>query len=424
MIEFCAEYPFIQLPTNHYAGFAYDGHFTYLSSNDRQIVVCDENNAQVKTIQTTRFYHTICYDPGLDCLWAAGQDSPGTLYCLSHEMEEIKKINLDNYNEVIQGLSYVRHNDSFMFFNNEQIYSVTRTGEIHKLGEDEKRKGYTLEICAIEQGLLRLSLKQHHYYMSFLFGRQMWSEEVLSRDAQARGMVVFPDKNDEGITCIRIFAVKSGRKPYIFDYKFDTRLYCAPNQPQGANDFPFDDKEPEVKLSGVKPFCPQQSCAKPGCPTSCKPPSCDETSCSGPCKPAECCACDCCENYAKVLESIALAEAGIAHILNAEGEKLQKAIQECVSICELLKVNASVQKTIVCATHLEHTLYNKLEALLQIDCKTCPAPCPKPCPSPCPPPCQKHCTPSKCTGNCSGIKRNENDENDEAEENGDSIKSL
>lgn len=65
----------------------------------------------------------------------------------------------------------------------------------------------------------------------------------------------------------------------------------------------------------------------------------------------------------EVIHSIALEEAAIAHILNAEGEKIQKAVASDISLNDLLAVNESVRKTITQITLLEGQLYSKLESL-------------------------------------------------------------
>lgn len=78
--------------------------------------------------------------------------------------------------------------------------------------------------------------------------------------------------------------------------------------------------------------------------------------------------CDCCCNDSNnnhsvtcVIESIALMEAALAHILNAEGEKLQKAIDLACNTGELLSINSSVQRTLIHITFLEQVLYSKLD---------------------------------------------------------------
>ena len=70
--------------------------------------------------------------------------------------------------------------------------------------------------------------------------------------------------------------------------------------------------------------------------------------------------CGCCGD---VMESIALVESALARILNAEGEKLQRAVQLACNVDDLLKINQSVRSTLIHATFLEQTLFAKLETV-------------------------------------------------------------
>ncbi|MEG2176693.1 MAG: hypothetical protein RRY97_07430, partial [Oscillibacter sp.] len=78
-----------------------------------------------------------------------------------------------------------------------------------------------------------------------------------------------------------------------------------------------------------------------------------------------------CQSISDIMESIALEQCALSHILNAEGEKLQKAIACADDLDELLCVNHSVEQTITKVTQLEHVLYAKLAALTD-----CAHPCP------------------------------------------------
>ncbi|MCL2853074.1 MAG: hypothetical protein FWE20_08600 [Defluviitaleaceae bacterium] len=63
-----------------------------------------------------------------------------------------------------------------------------------------------------------------------------------------------------------------------------------------------------------------------------------------------------------LIQSVALQEAALSHILNAEGEKMQKIIgQHDVSPEELLKLNKSVQSMLNAVTRLEMIFLAKLE---------------------------------------------------------------
>lgn len=65
-----------------------------------------------------------------------------------------------------------------------------------------------------------------------------------------------------------------------------------------------------------------------------------------------------------LLQSIALEEAALAHILNAEGDKVQKAICMADSIEELLAINEATALTIERAAALENSLREKTIAVL------------------------------------------------------------
>lgn len=72
---------------------------------------------------------------------------------------------------------------------------------------------------------------------------------------------------------------------------------------------------------------------------------------------------------ADLLESIALEETGLSHIINAEGEKIQKAIQVSNNVKELVCVNKSVKDTINALTKFQIVLDSKLEKVLDFTCR-------------------------------------------------------
>lgn len=84
----------------------------------------------------------------------------------------------------------------------------------------------------------------------------------------------------------------------------------------------------------------------------------------------ECSKVDKCCAAASLLQSIALEETAISHILNAEGEKPQKAISLGCEQKDLLKINKSVEDMIDKITGLEIVLKSKLDLIKPIldDC--------------------------------------------------------
>ncbi|MDD2377413.1 MAG: hypothetical protein PHD10_01950 [Bacilli bacterium] len=69
-----------------------------------------------------------------------------------------------------------------------------------------------------------------------------------------------------------------------------------------------------------------------------------------------------------LIESIALEQTALAHIINAEGEKIQKILRVFDCKEEIFEINESVRETLVAITRLENVLYSKLEL---INCKIC-----------------------------------------------------
>lgn len=65
-----------------------------------------------------------------------------------------------------------------------------------------------------------------------------------------------------------------------------------------------------------------------------------------------------------LIESIALEETALSHVLNAEGEKIQKVIaMDGVSLSEILEANETVTNMVTTVNDLEHTLHAKLSLI-------------------------------------------------------------
>ena len=74
---------------------------------------------------------------------------------------------------------------------------------------------------------------------------------------------------------------------------------------------------------------------------------------------------------ADIIESIALEETGLAHIINAEGEKIQRALEIADSTDDLINVNKSVKDTLVNIIKMQMLLQFKLEEASKIQEQQC-----------------------------------------------------
>ncbi len=61
-----------------------------------------------------------------------------------------------------------------------------------------------------------------------------------------------------------------------------------------------------------------------------------------------------------IIESVALEETALSHILNAEGEKIQAIVATATTAEELISVNTSVESMVKAVTDLEAVLQEKL----------------------------------------------------------------
>lgn len=68
-----------------------------------------------------------------------------------------------------------------------------------------------------------------------------------------------------------------------------------------------------------------------------------------------------------MIASLALVEAGLAHILNAEGEKLQKALEiPGLTVCQLIGLNHSVAEVVAGAASLEAAMQDKVGDIIKL----------------------------------------------------------
>lgn len=78
-----------------------------------------------------------------------------------------------------------------------------------------------------------------------------------------------------------------------------------------------------------------------------------------------------------LLESIALEEIALSHILNAEAEKVQAFVGDCLSFPtkpsnrEIIALNQSVNQVVETVLMKEWLLLRKLQSVLEIDCPNC-----------------------------------------------------
>ncbi|MEG1636358.1 MAG: hypothetical protein RR324_02480 [Cellulosilyticaceae bacterium] len=78
-----------------------------------------------------------------------------------------------------------------------------------------------------------------------------------------------------------------------------------------------------------------------------------------------------CEAITDIIESVSLEQAALSHILNAEGEKLQKIIKTATTSEQMLASNKSVNDMVKTVSMLEMLLQSKLQLFETCLCTEC-----------------------------------------------------
>lgn len=78
-----------------------------------------------------------------------------------------------------------------------------------------------------------------------------------------------------------------------------------------------------------------------------------------------------CQAVTDIITSVALEQTALSHVINAEGEKIQKVLEFAKTPEELLAVNKSVNDMIDSISRLEMILHGKLQIFKDCACKDC-----------------------------------------------------
>lgn len=303
-----------------YKGLAYDGCWLYLTVYcENRVIKLDPCFFQEeKSFDTCRCYSCICYDPKEKCFWASDDRCMSTVFKLNECFNEIDSIYIhtsDNCGGLVTGISYNCCNDTLLVSFIGGIASVDKQHPKNSTTLMKSRYEWIMGVVSICPYYICYSrAEQKKEIRIYSYCGKLIKEIYLPCELIIESVVFFPCVKDCSNYHFYALISKHGCYPYIWDCSIKRDVLC-----EGIRDCNYD-------------------------------------------------ICDCqCDEHRRVcsdvLESIALVEASIAHILNTEGEKLQKTISSTDDICRILEVNKSVNKTIVNATHLEHMLYDKLEAL-------------------------------------------------------------
>lgn len=399
-----------------YKGMAFDGSYFFLTvPSELKICKFSLDFILCCLIDTCRPYTSISYDNKELCFWAWSEDSAQTLFKLDRDMKEISSVQLcpwDASHPGITAVSYHRQTNTFLAAFTNTIAEYKKNGQfIRTLQEaDNILFSSVLSVLSCYAAVCGSGAKQVIQF--FTFQDQLTKSVCLTDTCHIIDIAFHPcPEPDKKAIILSILAAEPDRTIRVLRCKLDlcdiSPSKCAPKCERecGQKENCGCGRKYECECS-QKCECKPNSECKNKCTGSCHSTCgsnhncnckalckcgnccCNTCKCDGKCnygckndcgcsckyncKCGCCCDCQsCCASLCSLLESIALNEAALSHILNAEGEKLQKAVKIADSIHDLLEIDRSVSQIITRVTFLEQTLYAKLEAVKELQDGNC-----------------------------------------------------
>lgn len=311
-------------PVRH---MAFDGCFYYFTTCDCRILKTDLCFEHTQCIQTNQVYACLCYDQTEHCFWATSEKCVDKLFKLSSTLRETGCIELRLPCEergVITGLSFNCCDNSLLMAVGQTVFAVKKCGMAQKICTvDACRITSVTSICP---GIVLTAIRDKRQYIYIVNCGEVIHCEAPDWCGCITAMVLHPCCRHGKTTTFDFLTVKSCCCPHIIQTTAENLGYlpCCCNYRVCCD---RDSKDPHAK--------------------------------------------DAC---ADIMESVALVEAALSHILNAEGEKLQKVLDVSQDVEQILCANKEIGKTVISVTHLEQILYDKLALVSELcrpnDCCT------------------------------------------------------
>lgn len=316
------------LPTDYcrrYSGMAFDGCSFYMTlPQDCKVYQFDRDLTPIGCFETAKPYTSICYDNTENCFWAVAEQPNCLIYKLNCQMQEIDLLQItlpEQSLSRIKGLSYFCGNDTLLAAFTNFIVEVS------------KSSGACRVLQSICDGCFSGVTAVAPYYITVSVCKNIQSVSLFSSDDHLVKRLCLPctylienivfdpcSEKGKGEIKLILLATKHCRYPHILECALE---FCGPE------------------------LCP---CNYKCCCHPCD--KCDEQSVSD------------------LIESVAMMEAALSRILNAEAEKLQRGLELVDDMCELVALNNAVSRTILQVTQLEQMLYFKLQIFSDL-CPLC-----------------------------------------------------
>ncbi|MDD2202923.1 MAG: hypothetical protein PHT75_00300 [Bacilli bacterium] len=326
-------------PTNIYKGSIFLNHIYYLvQPYSCSISIYNTITLEKKTFQTNKPYNSIINNGHDESFYVSSVDDSKNIYVLDQSFIEINIIKLmvpDKYLYPIKNLSYNKEHKTILITTTNSVYSITEEGyfikeeiQIYAIS-NEYKKDYVQNNLTTKNGRHTCvstitNIKEVEITASLCFSNYKYiaySKNGSSFIALAsrRGNIIKNIYIDDDITINSLMNIDGllqllVTKNDLYNYIYLTDIKCYRNN--------CHSKSQEKRKTEID-----------------------------------------------IIESIASIESSLAEIFNTETQKIKIALENSDKQSDILKINASINKTISKITVLEQILLDKLEIALKISNK-------------------------------------------------------
>lgn len=313
-----------------YDGIAFDGCYFYLTcSNQYEIIKYDKNLCKIECFKTCKPYTCLCYDYTNQCFWAATTQYCHKLFKLDSCFREIDCINIhpcESCGTHIIGVSYdCSKNCLLVSFANCIICIDVADCNYYKLLQHSCNL-YNTAVLSISPNYAVIQMNDSEQFITFYDENAHIKCSIpIPKGCIAQSIIFNPCSHSKELH-FYLLTTKNDCYSYLIEWTLP----------------PFYLEIDDCNYCICKQNCSDSPCHKQACNDA--------------------------------IESVALMQTALSHILNAEGEKLQKVIASTDDIDKILCANKAINQTLVSATHLEIILHDKL-AMIQSLCCDCNKDC-------------------------------------------------
>lgn len=363
-----------------FIGMAFRGEFFYLlEQSGSKIVKYTRCFEYIEDIELDRSYSCICQGDENGGFWAASKACPNIIFYLDEDLKECREIHIlppKSACGYITGMSFNCRCKTILIAYTWGVIEVNPETEASSILY-ESNQGITNGVISIYPGSIMVKTVSGRQIVSVLNQYQQIShQQQIPTNFFLKQMVYCPSGEEPVLYCLM---TQNSGKTKVVTSKFSYKALGFTID-SSYQDVCYYEKFMDTEKLADCHMCSFPQITLPNIWNEVNHKNCYQGRRSCP--------------KAQIMESVALSGTAISHILNAEGEKLQKVIACSDDISEILCVNREVSRTIVHVTQLEQALYNKLLALEDQCCDSCSEQCNK---------CNDRCTNHyccKCNNKC------------------------